>query len=258
MNLFNVHKSIYAISEPFNIGNRNNLLEMGYEGICDYEVSDFRELDTEISKIFFEFNLVKHVWAPSGFPFVEEHPGYAFNSLVSKNEYLCTKFDYVIFLNRRNILKRLVSSFMSMQTGIWDSYQTNTGNRPENFKFEPLDSEQIGWHLNHERFYVEYFKSILINKKIEFVEVFQEDLFNRNLHTSEKIELFLKLTDFLKLPRNYCHDQLTTIRDYFNSKKHQQNSLDSYNKVPNINEIEETFGSDETGWLFKKEEAIKQ
>ena len=88
MNLFNVHKSIYAISEPFNIGNRDNIRGLGISGICNNEISEFKELDEELNRIFFDFNLVKHVWHPSGFPFVESDPGYAFNSLLSKNEYL--------------------------------------------------------------------------------------------------------------------------------------------------------------------------
>ncbi len=251
MNLINVHKSIYAISEPFNIGNKEHFKGMGINGICENEISEFKELDLELNRIFLDFNLIKHVWHPSGFPFIESDPGYAFKFLMSKNEYLLKKFDYIIFLNRRNNLKRLVSSLMSMQTGVWDSYQTSAGNIPEEFVYAPLKIDSIKWHLEYDRYYIEYFKSAIVNSGIKFTEVFQEDFFDNKTDVESKIEKFLKLSDFLDLPRRYNYDQMMTIGEYLYSKKHQQNSRVTYDKVPNIQEIEDTFGSDEKGWIFK-------
>jgi len=253
MNMLNVHKSIYAISEPLNVLNKDFIMELGFEGICEKEISKFSELDEALGKIFLQFNLVKHVWHPSGFPFIESDPGYAFNKTFSINDYLLSKFDFVVFLKRRNILKRLVSSLMSMQSGIWDSYTTEVSRKPEEFTYKPLNTEVIEWHLKNERVYEDYFRNTLKSNKVKYVEIFQEDIYNSNLSAEEKFQKFFDLSDFLELPRNYNHDQTMVLGDYLYSKKHKQNSLESYKKVPNIEEIEETFGSEETGWIFKKD-----
>jgi hypothetical protein len=197
--------------------------------------------------------LVKHVWHPSGFPFIESDSSYAFTETVSLNEYLLSKFDFVVFLKRRNILKRLVSSLMSMQSGIWDSYTTEIFKKPEEFVYAPLDTGVIEWHLEHESVYVDYFRNFLKANNIKRFEIFQEDIFTNSLSVEEKFEKFFEMSDFLELPRNYNYDQMMVLTDYLSPIKHKQNSVESYNKVPNIKEIDEKYGSDETGWIFKKE-----
>lgn len=197
--------------------------------------------------------MVNHVWHPSGFPFIESDSSYAFTKTVSLNEYLLSKFDFVVFLKRRNILKRLVSSMMSMQSGVWDSYTTEIFKKPEEFVYAPLDTAVIEWHLKNERVYEDYFRNFLKANNIKRFEIFQEDIFTNSLSVEEKFEKFFEMSDFLELPRNYNYDQMMVLTDYLSSIKHKQYSVESYNKVPNIREIDEKYGSDDTGWIFKKE-----
>lgn len=259
MNLLNIHKMIYAISEPFNILNEENLVNI--PGICEREISTREMLDEELGKITENYNCIKHIWHPSGFPFIESSPGYAFNDIESLNEYLLTKFDFVIFLNRRNILKRIVSVMMSKQTELWEPIRIPTGRdkktvKTEEFSYHPVNPEGIEWHIKHEKFYVDYFREKLISRGVKYIEMFHEDFLAKQMHVKEKISIFNNLLDFLELPRNFNHDQTLVMQDYLGTKL-KLNSASTYTKIPNIQEIEELFGSDETGWIFGKKEAVK-
>ena len=251
MNIFDIHKSVRAISEPFNLGNHPNLRRMGILDICDHTISNERELDEELSRIFLKFNLVKHVWHPSGFPFSNQDESYAFNDSRSLNEYLITHFDFVVVLKRRNILKRLVSSLMSMQTGIWDSFSMLQTGRPTDFAYKPLDTNIIEWHLEYERFYEKYFLDSIRENNKKYVEITQEDFFDGKKTVDEKISAFKQICMDLELDVEFTFDQMKIIGDYLASSSYKQYGYNSYSGVPNIREIEDKYGSDETGWLFK-------
>jgi hypothetical protein len=251
MNIFNVHKSIYAISEPFNIKNKDHIKGLGVKGICENEISSTSELDESLGRVFLEFNLVKHIWHPSGFPFKDQDHSYAFSDIVPINEYLLGKFDYVMFVKRRNILKRVVSLLMSQQSGLWDSYWIESIAKRKNYSYEPLKMSTIEWYIKFEQFYLNYFKQALVKKNIKYMEITMEDLFESNLTVEERIEKYFEMSEFIELPKKYNYDQMNLIGEYLTSPRHIQNSMGSYKGVPNAMEIEEAFGSDETGWLFK-------
>ena len=44
------------------------------------------------------------------------------------------------------------------------------------------------------------------------------------------------------------------LQKYLNPENAQLNSSETYRFIPNVDEIEETLGSDETGWLFPDKE----
>ena len=255
MNILNIHKSVYAISEPFNVGNKENYRSLKKGLISDKEIANEQELDKSLKKLFGEFNCIKHIWHPAGFPFLEKNPEYAFDDTVTLNEVILSKFDFVIFLKRKNYLKRIVSVLMSNQTDFWEPTR-NPDNLDEqiqksvNFNYKPLNMESIKWHLEFEDFYINYFREALIKSQVKYRELFHEDFIANKCHYGIKKDNFYNLLEFLELPDNFNHDQILLMQDYLGSKL-KLNSVNSYNKVPNIQELESEFGSDEKGWIFK-------
>lgn len=124
LRLLNCHPEIRCIDEPFNPHKFN--------GQYFERVKDVASLDETLEDIWRSHNGIKHAWDPTGASF-SWRPYF--------NEHLLLRPDQkILFLNRRNILRQLVSMRIAQQTEVWNMTQTSDRSRLLNFEFQPINT----------------------------------------------------------------------------------------------------------------------
>ena len=232
MELLNTRKDLQCIHEPFNPDNK----EFSYHG----QILNEEDLFNCIRMIYENVVGFKHVWHHNGWPF--EH-------IPDLNKLLLTRTEKIIFLNRKNILRRIVSSQLSQQAQVWHFLNSSDRRTFMNFNYRPLNLELIRWHIINERRCLLEYKKFMKDQNIEFLEVWYEDFFDENLALEERKMNFLNVCSFLQSKPD-VNTMMHKI-DALLSASNRINTPRSYRKVPNIYFIEDEFGSDETGWLLK-------
>lgn len=236
MRLLNCHADLRLINEPFNENN--------FGGQFLRRAADLESLKKTLDELWSTYNGIKHVWHPSGWPFKDQQ----------LNHYLLlAPGQQVLFLNRRNALRRVVSSQISEQTRIWSIEDEAVRNKIQQFEFRPLDVDWLERQLACERESVARQRELLLAKKIDFLELWYEDLFELPPTFEAALKNLNHIFRFLGSSELTDKMQLLTAREVFDPSKTRMNSEETYWRIPGIEEIERRFGSDETGWLFNKQ-----
>jgi hypothetical protein len=234
MRALNCHPEIWCVDEPFNTYNPANT----YAGL-----STIKALDAALQTLWTRFNAIKHVWHHSGWPFPP-------NS--GLNERLLTGLGCkVLFLWRRNILRRAVSSQISKQTGVWDTEDEAQKSTLRHFAFAPLDLAWVKWHVQYERASIADRMRLLADSNVEWLDLCYEDLYDDGLTPQQQWQKLQEVTAFLGLSEITDPDAIEAARRILDPKRTKLNSLEVYRRIPGIEEVERCFGSEETGWLLK-------
>jgi hypothetical protein len=236
MHLLNCHPNIRCINEPFNPSN--------FGGSYLRRVSDLASLDDTLDEIWSSFNGIKHVWHASGWPFTHRRQ---FN-----HRLLLKASSRVLLLNRRNILRRVVSSQISEQTKVWSFVGETERQKVRSFVFKPLDIEWLKWQLEFERDAIADKKRMLESAGVDYLELWYEDLYETPQTGPQRVNMINAVIVFLG--RGAVEDEPTVrkMRALLNPRNSKLNSRKTYQRIPRIEEIEERFGSDNTGWLFRE------
>jgi LPS sulfotransferase NodH len=146
MNILNTHQQIACLNEPFNPDH--------HHPFDVTQLNHFPFIQAQLQAWLADYNSIKHVWDVNGWPFVSRN---AFN------QRLLLEFYQVIFLNRRNVLQRVVSSQLSLQSQVWHMRSQADKENHNGFTFRALDLEAIDWQLKNEKkvlaAYIEFFKA---------------------------------------------------------------------------------------------------
>lgn len=234
LRLLNCHQDIRCVHEPFN--------PTSHDGQFYRHISNMPSLVRALEDIWGRYNGIKHVWGEQGWPFPgKEH----------LNKYLLLgAAPRVLFLNRRNVLRRVVSDQISRQTKVWGINCEEDRDKLLNFKFEPLDEAGIRRRVNHEMTIVNRLKRLLVARGVEHLEIWYEDIYDAP-STDEKMEKFGEILRFLGGPLLTGVERTAAAQALLEPKNMKVNNHETYSKVPGIEHVEREFGSDETGWLFK-------
>lgn len=228
MKIINLHPKLDLLSQPFN---ETRHVYAKDERNYRKEVQTIEDLDRILNEIDSQYNGFKTF----SFQLPEEF-----------NVYLLTKRGYkIIFLNRKNHLKSVVSKFIAEQTKIW------TADEKEQRQNQPDTLNSID--INAVRGEVEYLKSdyqkyseILDRANIQLINILYENLFTEL--EDDRMKEITRLFQFLELETS--PEMEAEIRRLL-SPKRKINDIKTYNLIPNIQEIEQTLGSEESGYLFK-------
>ena len=218
--------------EPFNRDSQ----ERNFSGL----VRDEKSLAAALEEIWKTHDGFKHVWDPSGWPFEM--------NLNLNERVLARANQQVLFLYRRNILRRLISSQISEQLGVWtetDEFR----DRVQRFAFKPIDGERLQLCLDAERTAMTRQRQSLAAHGVDYLELVYEDLFV-NATTQQQVDKLNDILNFLGRDKLTDERALSRVAALFNPRNSKLNSDETYQLVPQIEEIESRFGSDETGWLF--------
>ncbi len=161
---------------------------------------------------------------------------------------LINVYDKVIFLSRRNKLKRMISLQISLQAGYFQ------GNRKKLFEttYQPLSVEKLKRHLIWVETRRQKYQAITqkLKQKIFFLDY--EDFLDPRLTLTHKIDKLNEVYNFLGFGTISKTNPNPNIRNLLDPKRNQFNDEETYRLIPNINEIAEKLGSEEIGYLFER------
>lgn len=231
----NGYLGIRCAVEPFSADSGGNVRD---------RVCDLPSLEREVGHLWHRYNGLKHIWKPNGFPF-EGQP--------ELNDYLLTAAtDRVVLLNRRNALQRIVSWQIAAQADVFHVWKETDRTRLLSHRFQPLDKTVIEKQLVHERDAIAAVKGRLDEVGRPYMMLWYEDLFGDGSR-EQVLSSFRDVTAFItgRPFRPKCLKR--SVLNLLDSANPQMkvNSLQTYELVPNIREIEDQLGCDETGYLFR-------
>jgi hypothetical protein len=163
------------------------------------------------------------------------------------NTYLFQREDLLfIFMRRRNILQSVVSTMIADQTGLWKMWEMVKAKEDYFQKLQPLDILEIQRDVHDINQQLNEIEGQLDQRPAQTVVKFvYEDLyFSPPAEQRRQIDT---IWPFLGL--SALEDE--RIRYYLSPEKVKINSKETYRLVPNIQEIEDQCGSNQTGWLLR-------
>jgi len=232
--LLNCHPRIHCLEEPFNPFN--------YSSKYLDQVMDPESLAQTLRGIWSTYNGIKHTWYPDGWPFNDK----AFNKLL-----MLKHNQKVLYLNRRNLLRRLVSNHISNQTNVWGLFNEQDRKKVASCKFAPMNIDATKWRLDWEMGMIAHYKQLLVANRTTFLEIWYEDLYNPKIATSDHIEKLNQVFAFLGEKSITNESALAQVKNLFDASRMKLNSIETYLRIPKIREVEKQCGSEATGWLFK-------
>ncbi|HZR50714.1 MAG TPA: hypothetical protein VFB06_14485 [Streptosporangiaceae bacterium] len=238
MDVLNCHPDIRCLREPFNPDQAGN----AYLG----RVHDFGSLGSVLDHIWREFNGVKHVWEPCGWPFGR---GMDFNLRLALQPDV-----RIVLLTRANHLQRIVSYEVAAQTNVWHRVQGKPRGSQKNGapdKLRPLDPARLRRNMRLAMAGNELMRSTLRSSRTPFREVTYEEIY-APAASLRRVNEILGFLGASSLPDGIPLDRARRLLDPRSTKL---NSEQTYHLVPNIDDIDELCGTDETGYLFAKEKA---
>ena len=250
MKMLNCHPGIRCLREPFNPA----LWGDTYLG----RVHDLASLDSTVAAIWHDYNGIKHVWDWSGFPFAVQHLGPLSDLTTGEPEDMAFNLRMtaqqrtrVIFLTRRNQLRRLISYEIATQTHVWERQNTTkAGIDGAALKLNPLDPASLRLSIRQAQAATERVRSALRANRTPSWELSYEDIFAPGPALPDGLSRVNQTLAFLgagPLPEGAA---LGWAKRLLNPAVNKVNSELTYQMVPNIEEVEATCGNDETGHVF--------
>jgi hypothetical protein len=231
------HPQVRYAFEPFN--SDTNLGKIYGPGIVNRAT-----LEAALSELWKKHNGIKHVWNRYGYPFEKSPDKQLLNHHLLE---VCNA--KVIFLKRRNALKRIVSDELSHQSRKWHS---SAGAREAHLRydFRPLDIKRIQSSLRQEFETVASYRESLIYRRVPFIDLWYEDLYGEEELPITAPAKVREIICFLGLPQ-FDEGSWAQVMSLLDPQQTKVNSRETYLRIPNIDEVERVLGSEETGWLFR-------
>jgi len=234
LKILNCHPRIVCGFEPLNPSTR-----LGRK--FRFAIRDEAALERALAEVWKLYNGIKHVWNCNGLPF--EHDGARLN-----HHLLEVAGARVLFLRRRNILRRIVSGEISRQSGQWSS-DVLARRKIRRSNFEPIDIGGVQNQLERESAAIETYRESMIHARIPFFDLWYEDLFGEWDPVEGAEEKLDQIIEFLALPPFDARAR-ARVRRLLDPLHGRVNSEASYERIPNIREVERLLGADDTGRLF--------
>lgn len=234
-NTLDCHPAIRCVSEPFN--------SRRFNGRFHNPVKDERSLEECLDRIWAEWNGIKHVCDWTGWPFVHNPQ---INARI-----LTRPGTRVLFLVRRNFLRRLLSWHLARQIGVWDGAKATAHSRLEQAQLKPLDSGWAREQIKQDRQAVENYSRLLAAHNVPVLEIAYEDFFGEDASDRDSLEQVNTVLRFLHFEQIDAEVFQDKWKLHFNNWSDRFCSVGAYRLIPGIERIEEEVGSNENGWLFR-------
>jgi hypothetical protein len=229
-----LHPDIRCLSEPFALHN--------YQGRYHRSTRDPVSLDAVLDLIWDRWNSIKHVWDFREYPFFDRG---ALNDRLAAAPGV-----RILLLRRRNLLRRWVSNYISLQTNHWAGPRTEFLEKVGAAGLRPLDVEAVRRQIESDRDTATRRARSLAERNAEVLPIFYEDLYRDDAGEDERraaVNSILEFLDFAPLDTERFHKQWSRLLEPHN----RWASEEVYRLIPGIEEVEAECGSDETGWLFR-------
>ena len=234
--LLNCHPAVKCLFEPFSPGNTSP-----YAAHCD-TLRNTHGLEAAILWLFRGCNAFKHVWKRSGWPF-ENAP--------DDNRRILLCGATIIFLSRKNALRRAISSQISEQMGVWVRSSNIDSERIRAHQFQPLDIPRLRNEIAGSQKLLAEYRAALSAGSIPWREWTYEDFFASAMSLDARMHAVQNVLAFLGLPPVSEPDRLAKMHGFLDPTATGFQNEQAYNKIPNIQEVEKELGNDQTGFIFK-------
>jgi hypothetical protein len=228
MRILACHPEISCFSEPFN-------QDQSGRGYLD-RVHDPETLARTLGDVWARRQGIKHVWHPSGWPF----PNPVFNLLMLDQPDVT-----VLFLNRRNALRRVLSWEIAVQTGIWH----RDGAKP-NRQLAAVDPVTLRTDLAAATTAAGLCLSRLAASEARFEQLWYEDFFGSATPLADRlarVDELLRILGYHAITGIESSEQVAGLLD---PDVNRVNDEGNYRRIPNIAEIDAICGNDQDGWVF--------
>jgi hypothetical protein len=232
--LLNCHPDIKCLIEPFH--------PRRYEGQFHRMALDAQSVEPALNLIWHRWNGIKHVWDASR--------GWPFSQNLELNDHIPLGASHVIFLDRRNRLRRYVSGVISVQLNFWIGTRQQFQARLENACLKELDPAVVLLELEKDKAAIERRLQLMRARNIPHMHRFYEELFEEGVSLATQFEIMNKILGFLgfrEVSQDIFEKEWTPLLD---RATYQWASPETYRMIPGIERLEREIGSDETGWLF--------
>lgn len=226
------HGGVTCIHEPFNPDRR------GAAG----PVTDRTTLGRELHGLRARASGIKHVWDPDGWPFPQ---GSTLN-----RELATHPGQRILFLNRRNVLRRLVSAQMSHQAQVWAIDDADRATIQE-FPFAPLDTGVLERMLPRELDVIAAHRRAITASGNPCLDLWYEDLFEPTVPLATQTATLAAILEFLDVDPALSATARARVHGLLRPDEGPLNSAATYRRVPGIDDVEARFGCDATGYLFR-------
>jgi LPS sulfotransferase NodH len=235
MRALNALPGVRCLREPFNPRN--------YDGRYHRRVAGGEAVEAVMRELRAGADGIKHVWEADGWPFADAPDANLRVALAPGQR--------VVFLRRRNVLRRAVSLQMSEQSDVWSMIPTLDRERLAAFTFAPVSAEAVRRHVASESAMLDGVRDRLAAAGAEFVEVWYEDLYDEAAPPAARRDRLEAVLAFLGLAAATDDGARARIARLLDPAATRLNSAESYGRVPAIRSIEAELGADATGWLFR-------
>ena len=231
------HPEIRILGEPFNPYIRKTDKKGHYRYLKD--AGDAASLGRCLDGLFYYFTGIRHLMP--GRPAEGRTRPWDAERI---NRQILERPLRRVLLSRRNRLQTVVSELVSTQTRVW---QRDEGRieRP----LEPLDPADVRQRLDWLRGDVEQYREFLDAKRLEFHEIFYEDLFDAAVDSEGQVARVREIFAYLGAG-DPSEEVWKRIRGLLDPGTTRLNSEETYRLIPNADEIDATFGGEQDGRLF--------
>jgi LPS sulfotransferase NodH len=242
--ILSAHPDTTCVFEPFN------LKKTAFPGaVFKGPITTVEELQAALDDVYDNYGGFKHVIGGAGNPLrepVDRDTGVELNKTL-----LNYRSPNIIYLVRANRLKRLVSRYIAQQSNVWDLVGVAAERRQqlEAAQIQPLTFERVEEDLGKQERSANYFRMVIEEAGVAPLKVTYEEIFEKPL--DEAIAATDRVLVHLGLDPNPSEEFQAEKVKLLDPKDNQVNSTNTYPLIPNVQEIEERFGNDETGYLFK-------
>ena len=226
------HPAVTCLHEPFNPDRRTP----------PAPVTDGATLRRELRELRTRASGIKHVWDPDGWPFPR-------GSMLNR-ELAVQPGQRILFLNRRNVLRRLVSSQISEQAKVWAITEEDRTIVRE-FAFGPLDVEALSHRVGRERDAIAAYRRAIAASGTPCLDLWYEDLFEPDVTIAAQEAWLERIFAFLGVDPTLPPERRSDVHRLLRPDAGPLNSAATYRRIPGIDDVEARFGCDATGHLFR-------
>ena len=217
-------RGVSMILEPFNETH-------GYAALDGKEIIGRESLFQVLDEISCKgFNVVKHLDYQLSHELNFHLLGYGFK--------------HILFLWRRNALKCVVSNQISIQSREWGRDREKILNT----EYKPLDIEKLRGNMEWYRSEVKLYRDYLDSREFSYKEMVMEDFYQESMEKKEQV--IVKLARSYFPVRGLIYNR-KGLREILSPEVSKLNSKETYQMIPNIEEVDRELSSEENGFLFE-------
>jgi hypothetical protein len=232
--LLNCHPDIRCLIEPFH--------PRRFDGQFHAMAMAGQSVGPVLELIWYRWVGIKHVWESTGWPFAE-------NPKLNDEVVLGAK--KVIFLRRRNLLRRSISSLISRQLRFWVGTREELYARLENVQLRNVTPDVVIAELKRDQEAIQRRLLLFLQHNVEAMHLFYEDLYAEDITIRQRVATINDILGFLGFAAIGEDVFQGEWAHWVDPNIYRWSSADLYRRIPGIQNIENAVGCDETGWLFR-------